>query len=233
MEYVGKIIKIIDETYDVKTFRINVKIPFIAGQYCIVSLPSNKELSGQKRPFTFSNSPNELYVELTVKKMGVFTTAMHSMKAGDMIAIDGPHGKALNFDESVTEDVVFIAGGSGITPFMSAIRYAAAKKLPNNIWLLFSNNTEKDIIYRLELQKMPANIKVVNTLTRDAPANWTGEKGYISKALIDKYIPSPKTKLWYICGPPPMMAAVKDLFLSMGIAENMLRMESWQIPGKS
>jgi NAD(P)H-flavin reductase len=229
MNLVGKIVSTIDETPDVKTFRINVKFPFIAGQYCLVSIPGNEELSGQKRPFTFSNSPTEPYVELTIKKMGVFTTAMHSLRVGAELEIEGPHGQALNFDESIQEDVVFIAGGSGITPFMSAIRYAIAKKLPNKIFLLFSNNTEKDIIYRAELQSMPANIKVINTLTRDAPADWTGERGYISKALIGKYIPDVEAKLWYICGPPAMMKDVKELLLSMGISDSMIRIEPWQI----
>ena len=147
IEEVIKIIKIIDETPDVKTFRLKSEnnIDFIPGQYCMVSFPDDED---NKRPFTFSSSPTEKgYIDLTVKKMGVFTTKLYSLGIGDKLKIIGPNGESLNFDGSVKEDIVFIAGGSGITPFISALRYAAIKNLPNSITLLFSSKTEKDIIY--------------------------------------------------------------------------------------
>ncbi len=67
------------------------------------------------------------FIELTVKEIGEFTKAMFSLKKGDTISINGPLGTALNYDH--TCDSVFIAGGSGITPFMSSIRYAGDKEV--------------------------------------------------------------------------------------------------------
>ena len=225
-----KIIKIINETYDVKTFRLEKKnIDFVPGQYILVYLPFD-DTKDEDRPFTFSSSPLKEYIEITVKKFGKITTIMHErLKVGEYLRLKGPFGESLNFDDS-KDDIVFIAGGSGITPFKSIIDYIIDKKLKNKVFLFFSNRTEKDIIYREYLDKINKNnIKIINTLTNE---NWKGETGFINKELILKYIKNPKNYLYYICGPPGMVIAMKDMLKELGISESKLRIEDWQLPGK-
>lgn len=235
-ETVGEIIGIREETHDVKTLKLKLanKIEFIPGQYCLVSIVGNKEFEYEKRPFTFTNSPTDKgFVKLTIKRMGKFTSALHSLRVGNKLNIEGPKGESLNFNELVKEDVVFLTGGSGITPFISAIRYAIAKNLPNKMILLFSNRTEDDIIYRNELEDIESdNLKVVNTLSEEAPEGWNGEKGRIDRAMIEKYVEKPKEKLWYICGPPPMVVAMENIMEEMQVPKEKLRVEKWQLPGK-
>ncbi|MDP7180559.1 MAG: FAD-dependent oxidoreductase [Candidatus Woesearchaeota archaeon] len=231
-QFTGEIIDIKDETPDVKTFRLtpNEKIDFIPGQYCLVSIPNNEELKGESRPLTFSSSPTNEFVELTVKKMGLFTSALFELKPNDKLTIEGPQGKTLNFNEEVKEDIVFIAGGSGITPFISAIRYAVEKNLKNNITLFYSNKTKKDIIYKEELNNInKGNIQIINTLTKE---EWDGEQGRVSKELIQKYIKNINKQLWYVCGPPPMVASIRTILEELKISKENLRIEDWQIPGK-
>ncbi len=236
-ERIGEIILIKDETYDVKTFRLKLNSPldFIPGQYAVVSISGNKEFENQSRPFTFASSPTEPgFIELTVKKTGPFTAALHALPIGSRLKLAGPMGESLQFDASVRSDAVFIAGGSGITPFMSALRYASAKKLPNHLLLICSNRTEKDIIYRQELDQLGrgGNIQVVHTLSAEQPDGWTGESGRISIQIIQKYAPNLGDKIWYVCGPPPMLNAVKEMLLSAGVSKDKLKYEDWQIPGK-
>ena len=228
---IGEIIKVKQETPDVKTFRLKLEHPikFISGQFCLVSCIGKKICDGEDRPFTFASSPTEKEIELTVKIMGKYTRALDSLTAGDKFNISQPSGTALNFDETVKEDVVFIAGGSGVTPFMSAIRYAIKKQLPNKMTLLFSNRKKEDIIFRQELDNLPDNIKVIYTLTNE---QWDGESGRVSIEMLRKYVDNPGDKLWYICGPPPMVQAMKELLFGMGIIEKNIRMEGWQLPGK-
>lgn len=227
------IIEIIDETPDVKTFRLRPKtsIDFIPGQYLLLSM------NGEQRPFTFSSSPTEKeYFEITVKKMGKFTQTLHSILKGTSVTVDGPLGESLKFDETVKQDVVFIAGGSGITPFMSAIRYAVAKSLPNKSALFFSNRTEQDIIFRKELDeinKSSKTIKTIFTISDEISKDWKEESGRINQAMIEKYVKLPKKKLWYLCGPPPMIAAMKQILTDMKVPAKNLRIEEWQIRGKN
>ncbi|MFH1850005.1 MAG: FAD-binding oxidoreductase [archaeon] len=225
----GTLREIRDETPDVKTFVIEVSdVSFVPGQYCLVSLPGS---SDDSRPFTFANSPTlKGVVELTVKKMGRFTSALFGLRAGDIIEVGPAMGSALNYDESA--DAVFLAGGSGITPFMSALRYAKAKKIKRSLILIYSNRTEKDIIYRTELEGLSriGNLTVVNTLS---DGGWAGETGRISRALVEKYVKDPCDRLWYICGPPPMTAAMKAMLEDLGIPKEKWRYEDWEIPGKN
>lgn len=236
MERILELIEIRKETYDVKTLRLRLgeKLDFIPGQYCLVSFTDEKYPDG-KRPFTFATSPTEKsYVELTIKRIGEFTTALHKLSKGEKIEIDGPRGESLNFNESVDKDVVFIAGGSGITPFISALRYSVDKNLKNNLTLFFSNRTVEDIIYKKGLKKLEKkdNIEVIHTLTQKVPDNWEGEEGRVDKEIIKKYVDDLSEKLWYICGPPPMVDAMRGILIELNIPGDNLRIEDWQIPGK-
>ena len=215
-----EIVEITKETHDVKSFKLKTKVDFIPGQYCLLEIPGKDE-----RPFTFVNIPSE-NVEFTVKKMGEFTQSFHNLKVGDSIEISEPRGDSLNFDEK--RNAVFISGGSGITPFIAMIRYTIAKNLGNKIILLNFNKTESDIIYSKELESVPDNIMVVNILSEQ---DWNGEKGRISKELIEKYVPKGNF-LWYACGPPGMMHATRKIIEDLGIATLDIRIEAWEMPAK-
>ncbi|MBN1941417.1 MAG: hypothetical protein JW772_04515 [Candidatus Diapherotrites archaeon] len=224
------------ETHDVKTFRLKTKekIKFVPGQYTLVLIPDLKEFAGETRPLTFASSPTQNFVEFTVKRMGAFTTAMHDLGTGQTLGIEEPRGSALNFDETVKEDAVFIAGGSGITPFISALRYAQAKKMKNRLVLLNSNKTTRDIIFKKELEKLNAlpTIQAYNTVTNEIPEKWSEETGFIDREKIERLVPNPGEKIWYVCGPPPMTKAMEKILREIGVEEEKIRVENWQIPGK-
>lgn len=222
------------ETHDVKTFKLDPekKVKFTPGQYCLVSIVDSEE--EERKPFTYASSPTKNYVELTVKKIGEFTTSLHNLEVGNKLELDGPRGESLNFDETVEEDVVFLAGGSGITPFMSAMRYALDKDLENEMTLIFSNRTERDIIFEEELNKIDKRkgFKVVKTLTNHWPGGWEGETGLIDSAMINKYVENLGEKIWYICGPPPMIDSMNEILEKLGISQRRVMYEKWMIPGK-
>lgn len=239
MIFETEIIEIKDETWDVKTFKLKrpAGLDFVSGQYCTVAFKDKPAFLGESRPFTFSSSPTEKeYVTFTIKKMHEFTTELHNAKIGDKIIINGPDGKKLNFDDNIKEDIVFIAGGSGITPFISAIRYAIAKDMKNQIHLLYSNKTRLDIIFRSELNLIKYNHKnfhLTNIITTNTCAGDSDECGRrIDEEIVRKYIPEPEDKLYYLCGPPPMMDAMEKMLKKMGINENKIRIEDWKLPGK-
>jgi len=225
-----------NETHDVKTFRLapEESIDFTPGQYCLVSIAGSSKHEGTEKPFTYASSPTADYVELTVKKIGEFTKALHELEVGDSLILDGPRGKSLNFDETIEEDVVFLAGGSGITPFMSAIRYAIRRNLENKMTLIFSNRTEEDIIYIEELDEVNRRegFRIVNTLTDSWPQDWKGETGYIDRAMLEKYVNEACKKIWYICGPPPMIDSMEKLLAEENVPGEKIRYEKWMIPGK-
>ncbi|MBU2634103.1 MAG: xylene monooxygenase [Nanoarchaeota archaeon] len=229
MNFIGKITNIKQETPDVKIFRFTKPedFTFIPGQYCLVSL-DKKEFLNESRPFTFSSSPLKEYIELTIKEMGDFTKELFKLQINDEVKIDGPKGETLNFNDK--EDIVFLAAGSGITPFISIMRYVLKKNLSNKITLLFSNKSEQDIIYKEELENLKEKFTIINTLTNDIPPNWKDETGRINKSMISKYVKDFKNT-FYICGPPTFTHSMLSILKELNVQK--IKFEEWELPGKN
>ena len=117
-------------------------------------------------------------------------------------------------------------GGIGITPFRDMIKYATDKKLQIKLTLLYSNKTPDETCYRDEwplFEKQNPNLKVVNTITDDP--NWQGRKGRINEPLIREF--SSENTLFYICGPPAMVAGLFELLKIMNVPMSSIRMEKF------
>ncbi|MFB6215452.1 MAG: ferredoxin--NADP reductase [Candidatus Aenigmatarchaeota archaeon] len=227
-----EILNVITQTHDVKTFTLDPErdVDFVPGQFSVFSIPDDEEHEDAEKPFTFANSPVSGRLEITVKEVGDFTTALHSLESGDRLEMSEPFGSPLEFNEDVEEDVVFLAGGSGITPFMSALRYSMDKNLGNDITVIYSNKTQKDIIYREDLERLAQtseNIDVFHTLTREEPDGWDGETGRIDEDMVEKYVDNIQDKLWYVCGPMDMAKAMEDMLSDMGVPGEKIKTEEW------
>ncbi len=203
---------------------------FISGQYCMLTIVG--ALQGESRPFTISSSPAESdYLEFTIKQTGEFTGQLFKCVVGDTIEIKGPFGNSLLFDEHIHNDIVYIAGGSGIAPFLSSLRYADDKKLSNKFTLLYSNRTQEDIICKADLDSFDKDrLKVIYCLTRETPEVWDGELGHLDKENLLKLVSDPLNKTWYICAPPAMVNSLKQVLEEMGVER--IYTEAWQVPPK-
>lgn len=137
---------------------------------------------------------------------------MGELKVGDSVGMRGPKG---NFEYrcNMVREIGMIAGGTGITPMLQIIRRVCND--PNDktkISLIFANVTEDDILLKDELDKIaqdaPANFQVHYVLERP-PENWNGETGFVTKEMIEKYIPKPANDIKVLlCGPLPMVKAM-------------------------
>lgn len=200
------------ETKD--TFTISIrpekKIKFKPGQFCFLRL--NKNNLHARHPFTIASSSDDNLLSFTIKNTGRFTETVSKLIKGEEILIDGPFGTF--FVKDYKKDLVFIAGGVGITPFMSMIRNRISKDIKQNVLLFYSVKTKKDIIFRNELDSINKSwLKVVYILTRenDQISNDNFKYGYISKEIIQKYVKDLKNSNYYICGPKKL----KDVVLSI------------------
>ncbi|CAN5209943.1 hypothetical protein BH09SUM1_BH09SUM1_07900 [soil metagenome] len=237
-----KIAKVTDETPDVRTFRFvppdGGPIPFdhLPGQYMNIQV----EIDGKrvKRSYTIASSPAQNdYRELSIKRedMGVSSSHFHrNVRAGDRIRISAPAGK-FTFDGKEADSVVLIAGGVGVTPMMSIIRAMTDRKWKGDIYFLFSVRTEKDIIFKEELERLTrehANLHVFIALSRaDAGDGWTGHRGRVSEGWLRECVPDIAKRRVYICGPDAMMESTRELLLKMGVSESKILIEAFVSPG--
>lgn len=229
-----------DLSHDTKLYRfISAKpnkalAPFRAGQYIGITV----EIDGVRtsRPYSLVSSPNQLaYYEIGIKrKQGGFVSPyiLDNLKIGDILDATEPMGTFYYNPIFHGNDLVFIAGGCGITPFMSILRNISEKMLPLNCRIIFGCLTEKDILFREELeelQKRRSNIKVEFVLSDPEP-EWKGECGFITKDKILDNIGSTDKKFFYIVGNLPMYQFIQGELEALGVPKHRILFELYGVP---
>ncbi len=219
-EHIVKIISVEQVTHDVKRFRIEKPdgYSFIPGQATEVSV-NIPELKNEKRPFTFTCLNSDPYLEFTIKiypsHNGV-TNELGKLNPGAELIIRDVWGAI-----SYKGKGVFIAGGAGITPFISIFRDLRMKnEIPGNT-LIFANKTKADIILENELSEMLGNA-FINILSDEKVDNYF--HGMISEDFLKNHLGDLNRK-FYVCGPPPMMDAVLKQLANLGVGENSITLE--------
>lgn len=172
-----------------------------------------------------SNNKDLGRIELLVKvyPAGLMTNHLASMEVGDEIEIRGPKG-AMQYSRSYADEVGMIAGGTGITPMYQLIRAICEDPEDNTkVSLLYANNTEQDILLREELDKFakenPKKLKYQNVLAHPSD-EWKGLKGFVNPDMIKEHLaPATKKSKVLLCGPPPMVNAMKKNLAGLGWKE--------------
>jgi predicted ferric reductase len=170
-------------------------------------------------PFSFSSSAEAAdgRVEMSIRNLGDFTSGIHDVPVGQRVYLDGPYGA---FTIGNPADMhVLIAGGVGITPMMSMIRTLADRGDKRPVILLYGSKDWDAITFREELEAVQArlNLTVVHVLAQP-PADWTGERGFITAEVFQRHLPPPYADHeYFICGPNPMMDAIEAALGSLGV----------------
>lgn len=240
-----RVARIFVETPDVRTFRLvpsdGVELPFdyLPGQYLNLALV----IDGRKttRSYTIASSPTRrVYCEITVKReaRGTASKYLHDqVREGDLLNVSAPAGR-FTFTGKESESLVLIAGGVGITPLMSKVRYLTDRAWPGEIFFLICVRAESDIIFREELeylQRRHPNLHVTVTLTRADGTGWTGERGRITPELLMRSVPQLQSRPIHFCGPEEMNATLREMLRSMAVPEDQVHFESFnrQVPSSS
>ncbi len=224
-EHIVKILDITPVTHDVKRFRVQkpAGYSFIPGQATEVSI-NKPEWKDEKRPFTFTALNSAPYLEFTIKiypaRKGV-TNQLGTLTTGDELIIRDVWG-AINYKGKG----VFIAGGAGVTPFISILRDLNTKDQIKGNKLLFANKTKADIILKDELQEMLGD-DFINILSEEANRTDDGSnyaRGFINNEFLKSNI-NDFDQYFYVCGPDPMIQIVLKLLAELGAGEKSVIIE--------
>jgi ferredoxin-NADP reductase/DMSO/TMAO reductase YedYZ heme-binding membrane subunit len=230
--------RITSETPNVRTFRLvptaGAALPFQykPGQHLSLTLP----IDGKNvyRSYTIASSPSRPgCCELTIKRedMGTASRHIHALKPGDTLAITAPSGR-FTFTGENANAVALLAAGVGITPLMSILRYLTDRRWGGQIYLVYANKTQSDIIFKKELETLAAqhpNLHITHTLTRDTDPLWPGLRGRITPDLLTSTIPNLQQTPFYICGPTEMITATSALLRSLNVPEKNIFTESFGV----
>lgn len=219
-EHIVRILGIEPVTHDVKRFQLEKPsgYSFIPGQATEISI-NKPDLINEKRPFTFTSLNKETYLEFTIKiyqsHNGV-TKELAKLKPGDELIIRDVWGAI-----SYKGKGVFIAGGAGITPFISIFRDLRSKNAAQGNILLFANKTKADIILEKEFRELLGN-SFINILSQEKTKD--NFYGHIDETFLKTNI-GDINKKFYVCGPPPMMDAILKQLSDLGVGDNSITLE--------
>ena len=232
-----RVARVFQETPDVRTFRLMnplggvLPFSYLPGQFLTVSVLADGQ--SVRRAYTIASSPTQHdYAELTVKHEpgGVVSGYLHDrVKEGDLLDCSGPTGSFV-FTGRECKCVLLIAGGVGITPMMSVLRYLTDRAWPGDIYLLYGVHAPRDVIFREELEYLRhrhPNLRVVVTVSHPEGTDWAGEKGRISKELIARSVPDVASRYVHLCGPVSLMEAVKRALADLGVPEERVKAEAF------
>ena len=233
-----RVVDIIEETPTAKTLRLSpVEAPlppFLAGQY----IPLFVEIDGVRttRPYSISSQPKQTgYYDITIRRVSeglVSNFLLDRIKAGDLLDSAGPQGTFYFNPLYHGRHMVCIAGGSGITPFMSMIREIVACGLDREVTLIYGNRHLDDVIFHAELESISQrfdNITYIPVIEKPTET-FTGACGLINAALIQAVLGDMQEKTFFLCGPQGMYDFCLPELENLGVARRNIRKELYGPP---
>ena len=214
----AKLSQIVPETDQISSFRLLLPggINNRPGQWMDVTIAP-----GLKHTFTISLSPTEDFVQFTtmLRPQSEFKRILFALKVGSKLDIEGPHGSFV-MNESDTRPRLFLAGGIGITPFRSMLKYAIDKDLQLPITLLHSVKTRSAAPFVNWLTGQLTNWQTVRVVETEV-------KGRLNEKKVKELVPDFISRTWWICGPAGFVDAMRELALEMGITEDLIKSEDF------
>ena len=241
-----KLIKKLDEAKGTKSFfwEPEREVDYLPGQYFYWTLPklNYPDDRGPTRDFTLSSSPTEgsiLRITTRIRPQSGFKKTLDELKVGSFIESEGPNGTFI-LDENGEGTHVFLAGGIGITPFRSMIKYAVDKGLTIPIHLIYSNSLPEEITFRKELtdwSKELPNFRLDMTITKpEESASWRKEPWRGLTGRIDENMLRSQFDIWHLsfaiadfwlCGPPAMVSAMEEVLSKLRVPESRIRSDKF------
>lgn len=201
----------------------------VAGQNLAMSLidPPESDAEGPNRTFTIASAPHESELMIATRMRDTaFKRVLKSAALGLKVQLDGPNGVMVLHEDSARA-AVFLAGGIGITPFLSMVRHAAKRRLPHHIALFYANRRPEDAAFLDELRRLAQthpNYRLIATMAEAEKSSqpWKGETGFIRRDMLERHLPDLQSPIYYLAGPPAMTMAMQSMLASCGVsAENV------------
>ena len=206
---------------------------FQPGQFAWLTF-GRSPFSETEHPFSFSSSAEHSdSTTFTIKELGDFTRTVKDLPQGQRIYVDGPFGSMSPDQFPDAKSFVLIAGGIGMAPMMSMLRTANERSDRRPYLLFYAINTWDEATFREEIDELThtLTLEVVYVL-RDPPEQWTGESGFLTKEILERYLPQPRDADSYevfICGPQPLMNSVEEALVQLGVFNGSIHAERFDL----
>ncbi len=207
---------------------------FQAGQFITLTLidPPEMDAEGDTRAFSIASAPCEAELMLATRMRDTaLKRFLRTMVLGSSVEIRGPFG-SLILHSDASRPAVLLAGSIGITPFRSILVQEANGRLAHRLFLFYSNRRPEDAAFLAELQALQnsnPNYSFIGTMTEMTKSSraWEGERGFINKGMLVKFVKDPTEPIYYVAGPPSMVDSMRRLLDECGVGESNVRLEKF------
>jgi predicted ferric reductase len=205
---------------------------FQPGQFAWLTL-RNSPFSLREHPFTIASPPEALpRVEFGIKELGDFTSTIGTVKPGEAVYLDAPHGMFSIDRNSDAPGFVGIVGGIGITPLMSMMRSMAERGDRRPVVLFYANKAWDGVIYRDEIESLSRrmDLTVIHVLEKPPPG-WSGEEGFVDGDTLARHLPTGTLRElhYFLCGPVPMTRAAEQALRDLGVPVWRIQTEIFEL----
>jgi ferredoxin-NADP reductase len=205
-----------------------------AGQNAVFTLidPPETDSQGPSRTFSIASAPQEPELMVATRMRDTaFKRVLKSAALGTSVRLDGPNGVMVLHDDAA-RPAVFLAGGIGVTPFLSMARHAAKDHLPHRITLFYSNRRPEDAAFLDELRALERsnpNYRLIATMAEAEKSSqpWKGETGFIRRDMLERHLTDLKSPVYYCAGPHGMTMSMELMLDGLGVNENDVRSEEF------
>ncbi len=209
-------------------------LQFKAGQYMDITLidPPETDAEGNIRSLSIASAPEEGHLLFATRMRDTaFKRFLRSASMETEVRMEGPMG-SFTLHNNPSKPAVFLAGGIGITPFSSIIRHADKASLPHRLFLFYSNRRPEDAAFMdtlRELEKQNRNYKFIPSMSEmnKSAQPWNGEPGFINQEMLSRHLSALQGPIYYIAGPPAMVAAMRQMLNGAGVDEDDIRTEEF------
>jgi predicted ferric reductase len=205
------------------------RLAFHPGQFAWLTI-GDTPFTLQQHPFSIVSSARSPRIGFTAKELGDFTSSWKGIEPGARVFLEGPFGSFIP-DPSPETGLFLVMGGIGITPGMCMLRTLRDDGDPRRVILIYGNQNWEDITFRDELEALERvmNLKVVHVL-EDPHDGWAGESGFVTREMLDQYLPEqPQTFQYMVCGPGPLMDVTEIALRGLGISWDRIYTERFDI----
>jgi ferredoxin-NADP reductase len=205
-----------------------------AGQFGDFTLinPPETDAEGTTRGFSLTSAPCEKDLKIATRMRDTaFKRVLKALPYGTLLKLDAPYG-SFTLHTNTAIPAVFLTGGIGITPVRSMLVEATKEPLSRRILLFYSNHAPEDTAFLEELRALAARnpqFTFVATMTQMGQSHdeWAGETGYVTRAMLERYIDDLTVTIYYCSGPATLVSAMRQLLTEAGVNEDNIRTEEF------